>query len=75
MVCSKYCQKYLIQLGKSKAKQVLTNLQIYKSVSHPQRNFFEKDISCTIITSFDLILGLVFQIREANNSSAITSEM
>lgn len=56
--------------------QVLTNLQIYKSVSHPQRNFFfEKDISSTVITSFDLILCLVFQIREANNSSAINSEM
>lgn len=44
VVCSKYCQKYFIQLGKSKMRQVLTNLQIYKSVSHPQRNFFLKKI-------------------------------
>lgn len=61
MVYSKYCQTYLIQCGKSKTTQVLTNLQLYKSVFHPQRNFlFEKDISCTIITPFDLILCLVF---------------
>lgn len=39
MVYSKYCQTYLIQRGKPKMTQVLTNLQLYKSVFHPQRNF------------------------------------
>lgn len=50
----------------------LINLELYKSEFHSQRNFKKDVVSCTIIAFFDLTLHLALQIRETNNSSAIT---